>query len=257
MKIKFLGTGGSMGVPELGCLCEVCTSKDNKDRRSRASVLVFVDGKRILIDCGPDFRRQMLKEEFSKLDAILITHEHYDHVSGIDDVRHFNRFGDIDIYTHPKTAEALRVRIPYCFAEQKYPGVPKINLHEVIEPFFLGEHGIHPILVMHHHLHIWGYRIREFAYLTDVKVLPETEYSKLQDLDVLIISALRHEPHMSHQTLTEAIGVAQRIGAKQTYFIHMCHQIGLHEKVQADLPSNMYLSYDGLEVELGGSVTTK
>lgn len=252
MKIKFLGTGTSTGVPEIGCRCEVCTSNNKKDRRLRASVLLTTAGKRILIDCGPDFRQQMLNEEFAKLDAVLLTHEHYDHVSGIDDLRPFCRFGDIDIYTNHRTADVLMERIPYCFAEVKYPGVPSLNLHKVEEgkPLQIGGIEILPINVMHYKLPIFGYRIGDFAYLTDVKYIPEDEYTKLTNLDTLVINALRTTEHISHQTLQEAIGNVKRIAPRQAYFIHMNHQIGLHDAVQQSLPANMYLSYDGLEIEI-------
>lgn len=250
MKIKFLGTGGSNGNPEIGCNCQVCTSKDSKDRRLRASVLLSINDKRLLIDCGPDFKTQILNEEFKKIDAVLLTHEHFDHVAGIDDLRAFGRFGDVDIYANELTSIALRRRMPYCFAENKYPGVPSINLHEIIDdkPFTIENIEVIPINVLHYKLPIFGYRIDNFAYLTDVKTIPETEYDKLKNLDVLVISALRHREHMSHQTVEDAIAQVKKIAPKRAYFIHMCHDIGLHKEEDAKLPSNIHLAYDGLEI---------
>lgn len=250
MKIKFLGTGGSIGTPEIGCKCPVCTSNDIRDRRSRASVLVSTQGKRILIDCGPDFKAQIINEPFAKLDAVLLTHEHYDHVSGIDDLRTFGKFGDVDVYANHLTAEALRIRIPYCFAEKKYPGVPNILLHTIAdnERFVVEDIEIEPITVLHYKLPIFGYRIANFAYLTDVKIIPEEEYAKLTNLDVLVISALRHEEHISHQTILQAIEVVKRINPKEAYFIHMSHSMGLHAVEDAKLPQGMHFAYDGLEL---------
>lgn len=250
MKIKFLGTGGSIGTPEIGCKCPVCTSDDIRDRRSRASVLVSTQGKRILIDCGPDFKAQIINEPFAKLDAVLLTHEHYDHVSGIDDLRTFGKFGDVDIYANQLTADALRMRIPYCFAEKKYPGVPNILLHTIDEDehFSVNDIEIEPVTVLHYKLPIFGYRISSFAYLTDVKTIPEEEYTKLKDLDVLVISALRHEEHISHQTIKQAVEVVKRINPKQAYFIHMSHSMGLHAEEDAKLPHNVHFAYDGLEL---------
>lgn len=252
IKVKFLGTGGSIGTPEIGCMCEVCTSKDTRDRRTRASVLLSTQGKRILIDCGPDFKAQIINEPFAKLDAVLLTHEHYDHVSGIDDLRTFGKFGDVDIYTNDLTAASLKMRIPYCFAEKKYPGVPNILLHTVDDdkPFYIGDIEVLPVTVMHYKLPIYGYRIGKFAYLTDVKTIPEEEFSKLKNLDVLVISALRHEEHISHQTIEQAVDVIRRISPKQAYLVHMSHSLGLFEVEDAKLPPGINLAYDGLELTI-------
>ncbi len=252
MKVKFLGTGTSTGVPEIGCQCEVCTSDDIKNRRLRASVLVSIGDKRILIDCGPDFRQQILNEEFSPIHGVLLTHEHYDHVGGLDDLRPFCKFDDVDIYSNSITLEALRIRIPYSFRENKYPGVPSFRLHEIENntTFNIADIKIQPIRVMHYMLPILGYRIGNFAYLTDVKHIPEEEYAKLKNLDTLVISALRIEEHISHLTLEEALEEVRKIAPKKAYFIHMSHHMGLHEEVQKRLPENIYLSYDGLEIEV-------
>lgn len=251
MKVKFLGTGTSTGVPEIGCQCEVCTSTDKKDRRLRASVLLNVEGKRLLIDCGPDFREQMLDLPFAPIDGVLLTHEHYDHVGGIDDLRPFCRFGDIEIYTNDITAQSLKIRMPYCFKEQKYPGVPNINLHTVPlqQPFLCVGIEVQPIRVMHYLLPIYGYRIGDFAYLTDVKNIPEEEFSKLKNLDTLVISALMQTEHISHQTLSEALKNIEKIAPRRAYLIHMNHHFGLHQQMQKQLPPNVYIAYDGLEIE--------
>lgn len=251
MKIQFLGTGTSTGVPEIGCQCEVCTSNDKRDKRLRASVMVMVNDKRILIDCGPDFRQQMLSIEFAKIDGLLITHEHYDHVGGLDDLRPFSRFGDVEIYAEGYVTDVLMRRIPYCFADHKYPGIPTLNLNpiKVSTPFYVEGVKVEPIRLMHYRLPILGYRIGNFAYLTDLKYIPDEEYEKLQDLDVLVINALRTKEHISHQNLEQALENIKLIEPKKAYLIHMSHHIGLHEEVQKSLPENVYLSYDGMEIE--------
>ncbi|GHT39404.1 hydrolase [Bacteroidia bacterium] len=254
MKIRFLGTGTSTGNPEIGCRCEVCTSTNPKDRRFRSSALIDAAGKYILIDCGPDFRMQMLEvfktESFSNLDGVLITHEHYDHVGGLDDLRAFSRNGSvIDIYTEDYVAEAIKTRMPYAFKEHKYPGVPNLTLHPVEnKPFFIAGTEIIPIRLMHGNLPIFGYRIENMAYLTDLKTIPKEEYTKLQDLDVLIINALRAKEHISHETVEDALRNIERIQPQKAYLIHMSHSFGLQEAVQKTLPENVFIAYDGLEI---------
>lgn len=252
MKVTFLGTGTSTGVPEIGCKCEVCRSSNKKDKRLRASVLLNVQGRQILIDCGPDFRQQMLDKEFVKMDGVLITHEHYDHVGGVDDLRPFCRFGDVQLYGEDLVFRNLKARIPYSFTENKYPGVPTFNLNEVNpnKCFFVEDVKVQPVRLMHYKLPILGFRIHNFAYLTDLKYIPEEEYKKLMGLDILVINALRIAEHMSHQNLIEALDNIKRLAPQKAYLTHMSHQIGLHEEVQKSLPQNVYLSYDGLEIDV-------
>lgn len=250
MKITFLGTGTSTGVPEIGCQCEVCTSKDPRDWRLRTSVLVETGGKRILLDCGPDFRWQMIRSKTYQLDAVLISHEHYDHVGGLDDLRPFTRDKSVDIYAEQNVAEAIVTRIPYVFREHKYPGVPKLDLHQIGNmPFEAAGLPVIPIRVMHGRLPILGYRIGNMAYLTDLKYLPEEEYTKLEGLDVLIITALKQGEHPAHEGLEEALANIERIRPKESYLIHMSHRIGLHALVDKQLPPHVHLAYDGLVVE--------
>lgn len=253
MQIRILGSGTSTGVPEVGCICSVCTSKDYRDNRLRTSALVHTDeGEVILIDCGPDFREQMLRlPTFEKIDGTLITHEHYDHVGGLDDLRPFCRLGEIPIYADAYTADHLRQRIPYCFVERTYPGVPRIYLQEVMAgtPFHIGQTEVLPLRVMHGELPILGYRIAgRLGYVTDMLTMPEESYDSLRGMDVLIINALRQKPHNTHQSLAQALKTAERLAAKETYLIHMSHNVGLHADVSRMLPPHIHLAYDGLEI---------
>ncbi len=253
MRLTFLGTGTSCGVPTIGCRCYTCTSKDPHDKRLRCSALVETETTRVLIDCGPDFRQQIMEQPFRKIDGILITHAHYDHMGGMDDIRPYCQFGEINVYADPVARKGLLQMLPYCFEEHRYPGVPAIQLHEIHKhiPFQIGDLEILPIEVMHHDLPILGYRIGKLAYITDMKTIDEGELDYLQDIDTLIVNALREKPHHSHQTLAEAVDFAKRIGARQTWLIHSSHDIGRHEEVNASLPSDIQMAYDGQVIEIG------
>ncbi len=251
MKIVFLGTGTSTGNPEIGCHCEVCTSKDPRDWRMRASVLVEIEGKRLLIDCGPDFRWQMITNKIDHLDAVLLTHEHYDHVGGLDDLRPFGRYKDVDIFAEDNVVKAIKTRMPYAFLENKYPGVPNLLLHAIEnKPFEAAGVAVTPIRLMHARLPIFGFRLGNMAYLTDLKYIPEEEFSKLRNLDLLIIDALRKKEHLSHESLDEALANIERIQPKEAYLIHMGHSIGLHAQIERELPEHVHYSYDGLTLTI-------
>ena len=252
MKLTFLGTGTSCGVPTIGCECRTCTSTDPHDKRLRCSVLLETEQTRLLIDCGPDFRQQIMPHPFRRIDGILITHAHYDHMGGMDDIRPYCQFGEINVYADPIAREGMLQMLPYCFAEHRYPGVPAIQLHEILPhiPFTIGDMEIVPFQVMHHDLPILGYRIGSLAYITDMKTIAEEEIPYILGCDTLVVNALREKPHHSHQTLSEAVQFAQRIGARQTWLIHSSHDIGRHAEANASLPSNIQLAYDGQVVTI-------
>ncbi|MCD7936881.1 MAG: MBL fold metallo-hydrolase [Tannerellaceae bacterium] len=251
MKLTFLGTGTSTGVPEIGCDCEVCTSLDPRDNRLRASLLVETEGLSILIDCGPDFRYQMLRAHVTHLDVILLTHEHYDHVGGLDDIRRFSYAAGMDVYAEENVVEAVRTRIPYVFRENKYPGVPELTLHPIgLAPFYIRGVEIIPIRLMHARLPIVGFRIGNMAYLTDLKTIPEEEYPKLAGLDVLVINALKYGKHISHQGVDEALEQIRRISPTEAWLTHMSHRIGLHAGLDRQLPPHVHFAYDGLVLDL-------
>ena len=248
MDLVFLGSGTSTGVPQIGCKCNTCMSADSKDKRLRASVLITEGNNKILIDCGPDLRQQLLKNNVDSLTVILLTHDHYDHVGGLDDVR---PLGETQLYAEKRVLSVIRRNMPYCFVDEKYPGVPLIQLHEITEnDFFIGDLMIQPIRVMHAKLPILGFRIGQVAYLTDIKTLEDRSIERLQGLDILVMSALRINKHISHLSLEEALEIAAKIGAHKTYFTHMSHDMGLHEVINKQLPPNIQLAYDGLKLSI-------
>lgn len=250
MKLKFLGTGTSTGVPQIGCGCAVCQSEDVHDKRLRASVLVSIGETNIIIDCGPDFREQMLRNGSPKLEALLITHSHYDHVSGIDDLRPYCTIGDgFPIYCKSDVATDLKERVPYCFAEHPYPGVPALNINEIsTKPFKIGDIEIIPLPVMHYKLPIVGYKIGNLAYITDAKVVPDSTIEILRGVDTLVINALRTKEHISHMTLAQALDVVNAIKPRITYLTHLSHNMGLHNEVSRRLPENVKIAYDDLSI---------
>ncbi|RDC58261.1 MBL fold metallo-hydrolase [Pedobacter chinensis] len=254
MKVTFLGTGTSQGVPVIACNCKVCQSTDQRDKRLRTSILIQTDDKTIVVDSGPDFRYQLLRENVKDLDAVLFTHEHKDHIAGLDDIRPFNYLLHkvIDVYATERVQTALKREFYYIFAEHKYHGVPQINLHTVTngEDFLIGRNKIIPFEVMHHLLSITGYRIGDFTYITDAKTISEASFEQIKGTKILVINALQRESHISHFTLTEAIEFAQKVGAEITYLTHISHNLGLHEEVEKELPLNIRLAYDGLKIEL-------
>ena len=253
MKITFLGTGTSCGVPVIGCQCEVCQSKEPKDRRLRCSILVETEDTRLLVDVGPDFREQILPQPFRRIDGILVTHSHYDHVGGMDDIRPYCQFGQIDVYADPIAREGMLQMLPYCFAENRYPGVPKIELNEIHagQSFTIGDIEVMPIEVMHGKLPILGYRFGRFAYITDMKTINDDQLPLLEGVEVLVVNALRFDkPHHSHQLVDDALAFARRVGAKRTLLTHMCHDIGLHHVVNSKLPQGVELAFDGMELTI-------
>ena len=253
MKLTFLGTGTSCGVPVIGCQCKVCQSVDAKDKRTRCSALVETESTRILIDCGPDFRQQILPQPFRKIDGILITHSHYDHMGGMDDIRPYCQFGAINVYADPIAKKGMLEMLPYCFAENRYPGVPAIGLHEIHphQPLQIGDMEVMPIQVMHGKLPILGFRIGKLTYITDMKTIDDGELKYIEGTELLVVNALRFDkPHHSHQLMDDAIAFARRVGAKRTLIIHVCHDVGLHEEVNRILPEGIQLAYDGQEIYL-------
>lgn len=254
MKLTFLGTGTSTGVPTIGCQCEVCRSTDPHDKRLRCSVLVETDSTRILVDCGPDFRQQIMPQPFRRIDAILVTHSHYDHIGGMDDIRPYCQFGEINVYADPHSCKEMLQMLPYCFAEHRYPGVPAIGLHQILphQPLRFGDIDVMPIEVMHGKLPILGYRFGPLAYITDMKTIKDSELPYLEGVEILVVNALRFtDPHHSHQLVDDAVGFARRIGPRQTLLIHSSHHIGRHEEVNRLLPEGIEMAYDGQVVECG------
>ncbi|UHG89930.1 MBL fold metallo-hydrolase [Spirosoma oryzicola] len=253
MIITLLGTGTSSGVPLIGCECDVCRSVDFRDKRLRSSIHIAVDGRSFVVDTGPDFRQQMLRLDLKQLDAVLFTHEHKDHTAGLDEVRAFNfRSGrDMPIYARSTVLNQLEREFSYIFSEHKYPGIPQIRVHEIQnEPFEVEGVTVIPIEVLHHKLAVFGFRIGDFTYLTDLNYIEEGELRKVYGTKVLVLDALQRQPHISHFTLDQAVDLANRIGADQTYFTHISHRLGLHREVENELPMHIRLGYDGLRIRV-------
>ena len=254
MKVTFLGTGTSQGIPIIGSDHPVCLSENPKDKRLRVSVMVQWDDYTYIIDCGPDFRQQMLANDVKKIDGILFTHEHADHIMGLDDIRpFFFRQGDIPIYGHERVLNSLRIKFDYVFAtENRYPGAPSVKENRIKNnhSIKLGNLNVIPINVFHDQLQVFGFRFNNFAYLTDVKTVPDEEMSKLKGLDVLVINALRIEPHYSHFNLEEALAFVKIVKPKKAYFTHISHLLGFHDEIEKQLPKNVFLAYDNLTLEL-------
>jgi phosphoribosyl 1,2-cyclic phosphate phosphodiesterase len=253
LKVTFLGTGTSQGVPVIACDCEVCRSLDYRDKRTRTSIHIEVDGKSIVFDTGPDFREQMLRERINHLDAVIYTHEHKDHTAGLDDVRSYNFKQEMDmpVYGRKPVLQQIKREFAYIFAANKYPGIPKVKLHEIEnQPFQVEGIDILPVDVMHYKLPVFGYRIKDFTYITDVNHIPDEEKRKIRGSKVLVLSALQKHSHLSHFNLEQAIAVVKELEIPQAYFIHMGHRMGLHRDIEEELPDGMELAHDGLKIEL-------
>lgn len=251
MKVTILGSGTSIGIPMPCCPCEVCHSDDPYDRRLRASVLVETGGDHLLIDCGPDFRQQMLQYDVQQLDAILLTHIHYDHTGGLDDLRPYTYEKTLPLYAEQKIADILTQKYDYIFIH-RYPGVPQLEINTIQQdqPFFAGNTEVIPIRLMHGKLPILGFRIGSLAYLTDCTIIPDSEWPKLEGIRTLIIDALRFQPHETHMNVPQALEVVRRLTPETTYFTHISHHMGFHREVEAQLPPNVHPAYDGLVINI-------
>ena len=254
MKVTFLGTGTSQGVPIIGCQCAICLSTDTRDKRLRTSILIESETTTVVIDSGPDFRQQLLRADVRKLDGLVFTHSHKDHLAGMDDIRAFNYLQQkpVDIYASTFTQTIIRSEFPYIFSGNNYPGIPEINMHTISknEIFQIGDIVIKPIEVIHYKMPVLGFRIHDFTYITDANFIDDTEIKKIEGSTCLVLNALRREPHISHFTLEEAIAVSQKIKPQQTYFTHISHQLGFHELVEEELPQGINLAYDMLSIEI-------
>lgn len=253
MKITFLGTGTSQGVPVIGCQCPGCKSDDELDKRLRSSILVEEDDTTVVIDTGPDFRQQMLRACVNRLNAVIFTHEHRDHIAGLDDIRSYNfiQKSSMDIFAEERVVRSLKSMFPYIFAEKKYPGVPQVRMHTIgLEPFRIGPLEIVPIRMMHYRLPVLGFRIGDFAYLTDANYLSEPEKEKLFGVKDLVVNALRKETHISHFTLSQAVELIRELSPRRAYLTHVSHQMGPARLINDELPDNIRLAYDGLTLDL-------
>lgn len=253
MDITFLGTGTSQGIPIIGSSHPVCLSENPKDKRLRSSVLIQSKDSDILIDCGPDFRQQALSANCNKIDAVLFTHEHSDHTAGLDDLRPiYFRQGNIPVYAEKRVVEALKIRFNYIFKkDNKYPGVLTFDVNYIKnKEFYISKTKIIPVKVYHHNLPVFGFRIKNFAYITDAKTIPEIEIKKLKNLDVLVINALRQEPHISHFNMEEALNFIKLVKPKKSFLTHISHHLGFHDEVEKLLPKNVFLAYDNLKISI-------
>ncbi|WP_034058229.1 MBL fold metallo-hydrolase [Lacinutrix jangbogonensis] len=253
MKITFLGTGTSQGIPVIGSTHPVCLSANSKDKRLRVSIMVEWQDYTFVVDCGPDFRQQMLRANPEKIDAFIFTHEHADHTAGLDDIRpFFFKQGDINIYAHQRVLEQLQQRFEYIFTkEEKYPGVPNLIENEIVnKPFTINGLEITPVEGLHYKLPVFGYRFGNFAYLTDMKTIAESEKRKLLNLDVLVLNALREKEHISHFNLAQALAIIKELKPKRAYLTHISHYLGFHDTVQQKLPENVFLAYDELTIDI-------
>ncbi|MDF2158150.1 MBL fold metallo-hydrolase [Algoriphagus sp. CAU 1675] len=253
MKVTFLGTGTSQGVPVIGCACEVCKSLDFRDKRFRSSIHFEINGKSLVVDTGPDFRSQMLRQDIKRLDAVLFTHEHKDHTAGLDDIRPFNfsQQMDIPIFGREQVLDQIRREFSYIFSSKKYPGVPQVETILIDEePFTFEGITITPIPVVHYKLPVLGFRIGDFTYITDANHIPESSIDLVRGSEIVVLNALQRTSHISHFTLEEAIEMAEVLGGKKTYFTHISHKLGLHSEVEKELPEGIFLAHDGLQLSL-------
>ncbi|HEX6333916.1 MAG TPA: MBL fold metallo-hydrolase [Flavisolibacter sp.] len=252
LKITFLGTGTSSGVPMIACDCHVCSSQDKKDKRLRSSILVESDRTSFVIDTTPDFRYQMLRAKVKHLDAVLFTHPHKDHIAGLDDIRAFNFFQEqpMQLYANQMTLDALMREFAYAFADKKYPGVPELELNAIdLEPFELNDIPVIPVQVWHMKMPVYGFRLGSFTYITDANHIDELEKEKIRGSRILVLNALRKDRHISHYNLDEAVALVQELGVPEAYFTHISHQLGRHAEIEKNLPPGIHLGYDGLVVE--------
>jgi len=251
IKVTILGSGTSQGVPLIACNCLVCKSNNDKDKRLRSSIKIEVENKTFVIDSGPDFRQQMLRSNTKQLNALIFTHEHKDHIAGMDDIRAFNYVNKsaIDVYATDRVEDALKREYAYIFSDEKYPGIPEVNLKNIEnKPFIVQDIEVIPIQVFHYKLPVLGFRFGDFTYITDANFINDNEKEKIKGSKVLIVNALRREQHISHFTLEEAIALGQELQVPQIYFTHISHQLGLHNEVEKELPPGFHLAYDGLEI---------